>query len=97
MGIRVFGHVSSEKMRENGPKVHKKKIRFDIRIFFFTEKAVKHCNKLPRVMVEYLSLEMFKWHLDLAPGDMFEVIKRYGDYGSARLTAGQVDHEADQP
>lgn len=43
---------------------------FDIRKKFYTEKAVRHWNRLPRVVVEPTSLEVFKKHADVAPGDM---------------------------
>lgn len=53
VGIRPFCHVSSEKMRGNGPKPHKKMFRLDTRFFFLLiEGAVKHWNKLSRDMVQ---------------------------------------------
>lgn len=37
--------------------------------FFFTERVVRHCNKLPTWVVEPLSLEAERC-LDVAAGDM---------------------------
>lgn len=37
---------------------------------FFTKKLVRHWNRLPRELVESPALELFKWHVDVALGDM---------------------------
>lgn len=42
----------------------------DIRGKFFTERVVQPWHKLPRDVVESSSLERFKRHVDVAPGDM---------------------------
>lgn len=60
VSVSHFSQVVSDRIQGNGWKWHLRRFRLDIWKNFFIGSVVRHCDALPRPVMEALSVEIFK-------------------------------------
>jgi len=66
---KVFPVVLSDSTRGSGHKLRHGKVPLNIRKYFFTTRVTEPWNRLPREIVESLTLEILKSCLDMVLGN----------------------------
>jgi len=68
--FEITKEISHKINHGKGSQLYQGRFRLDIRTYFFTERVVKHWNRLPREVVDAPNLPVFKRHLDNALNNM---------------------------
>lgn len=64
-GARLFSLMLSNRARRNGHQLKYRKFQVSIRKHFLTVRVTERMHRLPGEVVESLSMEIFKNHLDI--------------------------------
>ena len=61
VGVFLFSHGTSARTRGNGLRLHEGRLRLDGK-YNFSQWVVSRWSGLPREVIEFLSLQVFKGH-----------------------------------